>query len=166
MMLNIIVLLFEVLYYSIFINEARGDKKLIRYFIAFALVTIIGIFIKTNYFVSYLILIFMMLYAIKYIARVNTTLYDLLIIILMLILKTIIEMPIYYLLVGKINRYVLSILASLVKLLVLFLLNKRLNKFYNYLQIKWNNNNFYIRYLFSVMLYLYVIIVAILLIAK
>ena len=108
----------------------------------------------------------MMLYAIKYIVRVKTSLYDLLTIILMLILKTIIELPIYYLLVNIVNRYVLSILAGIIKILMLLILNNKLNKFYNYLQNKWNNNNFYIRYLFSVMLYLYVIIVAVLLIVK
>lgn len=166
MLLVIIVLLLEVLFYSIFFNKARGDKKFIRYFIAFGLVTIIGVFIKTNYFVSYLLLIFMMLYAIKYIVRVKTSLYDLLTIILMLILKTIIEIPVYYLLVGTMNRYILSIVTGVIKILVLLVLNDKLNKIYNYLKIKWDNNNFYIRYLFSVMLYLYVIIVAILLIVK
>ena len=75
--LNIIVLVLEILYYSIFMYYAKGEGKFWRYLLLFSSITFIGCIIGTNYLFSYLILVLMMLYGIKYIVKAKTSLYEL-----------------------------------------------------------------------------------------
>ena len=162
--LNIIVLIFEILYYSLFMKFAKKEGKLIRYFIAFSLMTIVGVFIGTNNLPSYFVLIMLIIIGMKYIVKVKMSLYDVFIIVCMLFIKILIETPLYILLFNFIIIYIIGIIVNILKLAILFIIRNFLNKIYKTLKIKWDNNNFYIRYTFSICCFVYCIISAILLI--
>lgn len=164
LVLNILVLIFEILYYSLFMKYARKESKFHKLILLFTMITIIGMIIGTNNLPSYLILILMMLFGMKYIGKLKVSLYDMLIIFIMLIIKVIIETPLYLLLVHTANRYIVSIIPNVIKILVITLLSKKITKFYKSLKIKWDNNNFYIRYIFSILVYIYCIATVVLLI--
>lgn len=156
----ILVLISEVLYYSMFMYSCRKEGKFYRYLICFGLITIIGLFIGTDNLVSYLLVILMMIYGMKYIVRIKSTLYDILIILIMLFVKVMIETPIYILGQDKYYIYELEIVSSICKL-VLFnfgFFRKFLNLTYEKLKVMWYKNNFYIRYIFSCLTYIYVIL--------
>lgn len=156
----ILVLISEVLYYSMFMYSCRKEGKFYRYLICFGLITIIGLFIGTDNLVSYLLVILMMIYGMKYIVRIKSTIYDILVILIMLFIKVMIETPIYMLGQDKYDIYELGIISSICKL-VLFnfgFFRKFLNLTYEKLKVMWYKNNFYIRYIFSCLTYIYVIL--------
>jgi hypothetical protein len=160
LILTIAVLFIEVLYYSLFMKFARKEGKLWKYLLSFSLISIILIFIKANHIYSYLFIVLLMIYSLKYIVRIRTTLYDLLFIILMLLTKGIIEhitVLIFYVML-KSSILFTTILFSIFKIIFLVILKNKLNLVYNYMLIKWKNNCFYIRYLFTIFMYSYVII--------
>lgn len=156
---NIIVLIFEVLYYSMFMYFSKKEGKFCKYILLFSLITISGLFIKTNNLISYLYLVLAMLFGIKYIVKVKTTLYDMFYILVMLLLKLIIEFTfcmILYILFK--NTFISIIISNIVKLSFILLSKNNINNFYLKLKKKWDNNNFYIRYIFSCFTYVYVIV--------
>lgn len=157
-LMNIIVLIFEVLYYSMFMYYAKKEGKFWRYILLFSLITIIGLFIGTNYLLSFLLLVIMMIYGLKYIVKAKISLYDMLVIFFMLLLNFLIPMPIYYFSsIFTKNVFILTIVYQIIKFLIVFALKYKLNKFYNFFHNLWNNNNFYIRYIFTTFMYLFVI---------
>lgn len=156
----ILVLISEVLYYSMFMYSCRKEGKFYRYLICFGLITIIGLFIGTDNLVSYLLVILMMIYGMKYIVGIKSTLYDILVILIMLFVKVMIETPIYMLGQDKYDIYELGVVSSICKL-VLFnfgFFRKFLNLTYEKLKVMWYKNNFYIRYIFSVGAFVYCIV--------
>lgn len=157
LILNFIVLIFEILFYSMFMYYSKKEGKFNRYLLLFSLITIIGTIIKTNYLFSYLILVLMILYGIKYIVKAKTTLYDLFVICLMLIIKSIIEMVVGIIFVNLLNIYFIIFMFNIVKFGLLFLFKNKMNKYYKKLHKKWNNNDFYIRYVFACLSFTYVI---------
>ena len=160
MVLHIIVLLFEVLYYSMFMKFARKEGKFWRYLLLFSLITIVFCFINVSNLFSYLILVLMMLYGLKYIVKIKVTLYDMLLIVAMLLLKLIIEfvvMIIFYNLLNF-NQFLTTIIFDLVKILFLFIFKNKIYKIAVKLKEIWNKNNFYVRYFFTIGVYIYVII--------
>ena len=76
LVLNILVLIFEILYYSLFMKYARKESKFHKLILLFTMITIIGMIIGTNNLPSYLILILMMLFGMKHVARLKVSLYD------------------------------------------------------------------------------------------
>ena len=157
-LMNIIVLIFEVLYYSMFMYYAKKEGKFWRYILLFSLITIIGLFIGTNYLLSFLLLVIMMIYGLKYIVKEKISLYDMLIIFFMLLLNFLIPMPIYYFTsIFTKNVFILTIVYQIIKFLIVFALKYKLNKFYNFFHNLWNNNNFYIRYIFTIFMFIFVI---------
>jgi len=160
MLFNIIVLFYEVLYYSLFMKFARKEGKLWRYIVLYALISLLFSVIGTKAFYSYLLLVLIMLLGFKYIVKTKTSMFDLLIIIAMLFIKLGIELVIYMLFFHllKCSHFIVTMLFELIKIMVVLLLNTNLNKFYLKLKTLWDNNNFYIRYITSVLLYAYVII--------
>ena len=162
--LNVVVLIFEILYYSLFIKFARKEGNFVRYLIAFSIITIIGIIIGTNGLISYFALVMMILLAMKYIIGLKTTLYDMFVIVCMLFIKIIIETPLYIVLYTFINNYIIGVIVGIIKLILLILIRNYIRNFYNSVKIKWDKNDFYIRYLFSICCFIYCIITAILLI--
>lgn len=160
MVLHIIVLLFEVLYYSMFMKFARKEGKFWKYLLLFSLITIVFCFINVSNLFSYLILVLMMLYGLKYIVKIKVTLYDMLLIVAMLLLKLIIEfvvMIIFYNLLNF-NQFLTTIIFDLVKILFLFIFKNKIYKIAVKLKEIWNKNNFYVRYFFTIGVYIYVII--------
>lgn len=164
LILNIIVLIFEVIFYSLFMKFTRKEGKLWKYIVTFILMTILVLICNATKFPVYFAFVIMTLLALKYIVRIKVTLYDMLVIVLMLFLKMAIETPLYIVLFKFINNYVIGVIVNIIKIVVIFLLRNKLNKFYNFLKVKWDNNNFYIRYIFSICCFIYCIITAILLI--
>ena len=157
MLLNAIVLMCEVLYYSLFMRFARNEGKLYKYIVLFTLITIVGLVIGTNNLPSYLILILMIAYGLKFIVKIKVTLYDVFIIFIMLLMKLIIETPFYFLLQNHLNIYFIEIITGTFKILILLFIHKILNVIYLKLKRIWYKNNFYVRYLFAVLMFYYVI---------
>lgn len=158
MILNIIVLIFEVLYYSLFMKFARNEGKFHRYLILFSLITTLFYFVGTDKLYSYLFLILTILYGIKYIVKIKISLYDVLFIFIMLILKLFIETPFYLILNGGLSIYEIGIIMGIFKVIVLLILKNKINKLYIKLKDLWYKNNFYIRYIFSILMFIYCIL--------
>ena len=167
MILNIIGLIFEVLYYSLFMKFARPEGKLWRYILLFTIVTILILFIGTSNIYSYLMFVILALYGLKYVVKLNISLYDMLILLIMLLFKLIIETPVYMILLQFINNnFILTLPSSIIKICLLITLKNNMNCLYIKLKNKWDNNDFYIRYIFSTILFLFVIFSLIFLIIK
>lgn len=156
--LNAIILILEILYYSLFMKSCKGQKGLKNYALCFGVITLIGLFIKTDYFISYPILIFLILYGLKHIVKTKIELYDMLVIFVMLLFKFIIEIPSSLLLYKIFNNiYISSAIVGLLKNGIVLILKNNLKIFYNKFYKLWNNNNFYIRYIFSILMFVYII---------
>ena len=159
-LLNVVVLVFEVLYYALFMKFARKECKFWRYLLLFVLATILIMFLGTNTLISYLIFVLFVLYGLKYIIRTKVSLYEMCLITIMLLSKLIIEiiiMVVFYNLF-KFNHLATTLIFSSMKVLLVFLFKKELNLLNNKLKKLWDNNNFYMRYLFSIVFYIYVIV--------
>lgn len=163
-LLNIIVLIFEIFFYSLFMKFSKKEGKFSKYLLTFLLMTILILLCNATKFPVYFAFIIMTLLSFKYIVKIKTTFYDMLVIVIMLFFKIAIETPLYIILFHFINNYIIGVIVNIVKLIILFLIRNRLNKMYNNLKKKWDNNNFYIRYIFSICCFTYCIITAILLI--
>ena len=160
MIMNIIVLIFEILYYSMFMKFAKNEGKFWKYLLLFSLITIVMIFIGTNTLYAYLIFVLLALYGLKYIVKVKTSLYDMFIIVIMLILKLIIELIImiaFYKLFSF-NQFASTMIFNFVKIVFLLIFKNKIYKFSIKFKKLWDNNNFYVRYIFTIGVYIYVII--------
>lgn len=164
--LNIIVLLFEVLYYSLFMKYARGEGRTYKYFILFVIFSIVSIFLDKQLLINYILICLIIQYGLKYIVGLKTSLYDLLAIIAMFIFKITIEIPIYSILSFFINGTITTIIFEIIKIFLIYILRHKINIIYNTMKIKWNANSFYIRYIFTILLYIYVIISCLFLILR
>mgnify|MGYP001853169736 CR=1 FL=1 len=160
-LMNIIVLIFEVLYYSMFMYYAKKEGKFKRYLLLFSLITIIMMFTGTNSLYSYLIFVLTTLYGLKYIVKIKTSLYDMLIVLIMLLFKLLIEYIIVFIIYFVFGLMIATLFMILSKTIVIFLIKDKLNIIYKKLKVKWDNNNFYIRYIFSCLTYFYIIITVI-----
>lgn len=165
-LMSAIVLIFEVLYYAIFMKFTRKDGKFLKYLLLFTLINVLFLFIGTNEVYSYLLLIVLIVYGIKYVVKLKVSLYDMLIVFLMLLTKVLIETPLYVLMINFINNFAVIMISGIIKIGILYLLRNKLNVIYNKLKEKWDNNNFYIRYLFTVAVFLYLIASCVFLIVK
>ena len=163
MIANIIVLIFEILYYSMFMKFTRNEGKFWKYLLLFSLITIVMLFVGTNTLYAYLIFVLLTLYGIKYIVKTKTSLYDMFIIYIMLFVKLIIELAVsyfvYFLIIN--NTLIVTSVFAVIKIIVLLIMKNKMNLIYNRLKLKWDKNNFYIRYIFVVMNFLYIIGIAI-----
>lgn len=167
-MLNIIVLTFEVLYYSLFMAFTRREGKFYKYIILFSLISIVGVVITTNNLLSYFLLILMMTLGLKYIVGTKTSMFDMFLIVLMLFIKFIIEFisyVLFYKIIGF-NHFTTTMLFDIIKIGLVLMNRNNLYKVKVKLDELWANNNFYIRYIFSILVYIYVIVVCILKIVK
>ena len=156
--LYIIILIFEVIYYSAFIKFSKNEGNIINYLLMFILITLVGIIVNTNTLQSYLLLIIMITLGMKYLVKVKTSLFDIMIIFIMLLIKVLLELPIYFIFYKYLDIFSMGIIYSLCKMLFILLIKNKLHKVYNKLNILWVNNNFYIRYLFSTFMCTYTII--------
>lgn len=160
MLLNIIVLIFEILYYSLFMKFAKNEGKLWKYILSFSIVSIFGVIINTANILTYILLSLIMALSIKYIVKVKTSLYDMLLIIIMLFTKFLIELIVYILLYQmlSVSHFGTTLIFEVIKVSLALIFKDKLYKINNKLNKLWVNNNFYIRYFFSILLYGYIII--------
>lgn len=156
--LYIIVLIAEVLYYSMFMKFARKQGKFWKYIITFIINTILVFIFNSMNILSYLVFIMFTLFALKYIIKIKTSLFDMLVIFAMMLLKVLIETPTYMIFGNMFNIYVIGLIYSLIKIGLMLLLRNKLNILYKKLKKKWDNNNFYIRYIFTILMFAYSII--------
>ena len=160
MVMHIIVLIFEILYYSMFMKFTKKEGKFWKYLLLFSLITIFFVFVPVANLISYLILILMMLYGLKFIVGLKISLYDMLLIVLMLLFKLIIEfivfIPCYEFF--KLSQFTSTMIFDFVKIFLLIIFKNNLYKFNIKLKKLWYNNNFYIRYIFTCLTYIYVIL--------
>ena len=159
LLLNVVVLVFEILYYTLFMKFARKEGKFWRYLLLFVINTAIILIFGFSNLLSYLIFIIATYVLLKYLVRIKVSLYDMLIIFSMMIIKLFIEAPLSL----SINLfikdiYVVSSIVGFIKVLILYIMRNKINLFYNKFRILWNNNNFYIRYIFSTFMFIYVIV--------
>ncbi len=166
MILNIIVILLEVLYYSLFLKYAKKEDNLLRYIITFTIISIIGVFIGTSNVLSYIALLFMIVLGLKYIARVKVKNYDLLVIFVMLVFKILIEGLCFLLIYRFMNNFWFTMVIDAVKIGLVLLLRNKITALYNKVEQKWNNNNFYIRYIFNIFLFIFIIMSFVFIIIK
>lgn len=164
--LDFIVLLFEVLFYSLFMKFARKEGKFCKYLLTFILATILVIIFSSNSLVTYLIFVLFTYVSFKYIIKLKVSLYDMLIIFIMLLCKLLIETPFYVALINRIDNFYVIVITSIVKISIICLLHKKIESMYKVLKLKWDNNNFYIRYIFSTLMFTYTIASCIFLIVK
>ena len=166
LLMNIIVLIFEVLYYALFMKFSKNRGNLIRYIITFVINTFIILIFGSNSLITYFLFMLFTYIALKYIVKTRVSLYDMLIVLIMLFVKLIIEFPfimIFYKLL-KINQFIVTIMFDIVKIGLLFVFKEKINECYIKMKKLWDNNNFYIRYIFSCSMFLYTIIIVILLV--
>lgn len=153
---NVIIFTLEVIYYSLFMHYA--DKRFnIRCFITFLLANIISLFIGYGNFYSYLFY-FIELSFIFRILKIKFTLYDLLFIIFSMIFKILIEFICFIILKDMMDLFVVTFLICVLKIFIIIFIKNKILFFYNHLKIKWNNNNFYIRYIFNITIFIYIIV--------
>lgn len=158
---NILLLIVEVIYYSLFLKFCRKEGKLTRYILVSLLVTVVAILFGTNNLLSYLLLISTFMFGLKYIIKVKTSLYDMFVIFIMLFTKLVIELACFILFYLILKNYFLCLIFMITfKLLYLFLSSKKLCLFYNLLKELWIANTFKIRYIFICCTYIYVILTA------
>ena len=167
MILNIIVLIFEVLYYSMFMYYARKEGKFWRYLLSSTITTILLLIVGSNNLIGLLVLVVSLFLGIKYIIKIKTSLYDMFFVLLMIFFKLIIEfslsLELYYIIK---NIFYVSIITGFIKIMLTIILKNKFYKFYLYLRKLWYKNNFYIRYIFSCLCFIYCIISIIFLITK
>ena len=160
LLMNIIVLILEVLYYALFMKFAKKDGKIWKYFITFLLTTIIVAIFDSSKIYSYLLFIISSIMILKYLVKIKSNLYDMLVIVVMLFTKIIIEfinVMVFYN-IFQLPIIVVTAIFTIFKLLFILKAKNKLNKIYNIFLNKWNNNDFYVRYIFSVLMIIYVII--------
>ncbi len=158
--LNIIVLVFEVLFYSLFMKYSRKDGKLSRYILLFIINSIVVAIFNNKYFTTYVLFVFVAFVGLKYIVKTKTSLYDIIPLIIMLALNLVIELPIYLMFyeILHFNHFIVTMIFEVLKLLIVILLKDKLHSLYKKYKNLWHINNFNIRYCFTIFIYLYIII--------
>lgn len=157
MILNIIVLIFEVLYYSMFMYYARKEGKFWRYLLLFSLITIICGFINTKVFLNYLFLIIFILIGYKILINKKIIFFDVFIIFIMMIFKILFEFFTFYFFSLFFSNNISIIIFEILRLFFVLYVNFNLKKFFDNIKTKWDKNDFYIRYLFIIISFSYVI---------
>lgn len=160
MVLHIIVLIFEVLYYSMFMKFARKEGKFWKYILSSIITTILLLFVGSNNLIGLLVLIISLFLGIKYIVKINVSLYDMFFIVIMLFVKIILEymcvLTFFNLL--DISYIIVTFIFTFLKIIFLFIFKNKLNAIYIFLKNIWYKNNFYIRYIFSISTFVYTIV--------
>lgn len=158
LILGVIGLFLEALYYSLFIKNIKKESNIIKLIILFILINIFFAFVGSNILFSYLLLMIIIVLGLKYFANIKINNYDMFFLFIMMAFKIIVEgfsVTIISLLIR--NNYFMAISLSFIKLLALFLFKNKLNLLYNKFKKHWDNNIFYIRYAFAILMLIYVI---------
>lgn len=157
--LIIVGIIFEVLYYSLFMYYSKSENNFYKYFLGFTIVCLSGVILGNNFLLSYLTLIAMIVISLKYIMKIKITFYDIFFMFIMMVLKFIFEGLSFIILSPFINNaYIMAICLGLFKVLFLTICKNKLNMIYNKLRNLWGDNFFYIRYFFTTFMLIYVIV--------
>ena len=159
LILNIIIIILEAIYYSLFIKYSKNEGKLWKYILSFIIISLIGVVAGVSSLISYLFLIIMMVLSLKYIVKVKTTVYDILFLFIMLIFKLFIEVLLFLIFYNFTkDNYIMATLLAICKIPAIFILKNKLNLLYNKIENYWNKNRFFIRYIFTILMFIYVIV--------
>lgn len=159
-LINILILVFEIMYYSLFIKFTKKDGKFLKYILLFIFITIFIGILGVNQLISYLSFIILTLIGLKYFIKAKIRIIDLTLISLILITKVIIEFGCIILLYNilKFDELFTTIVYQILKILIIIILKDKLNLIYNLVCKKWDNENFNIRWGSSILIIIYVII--------
>lgn len=169
MILNAIVLILEVLYYSLFLKFAKRNSKLWKYILSFSVATIFNIvfsYLKINEIVIYLLFMLIAILLIKLLDKDNTNLFDLLFLFIIMVVKIAIEGLSYLILYNMMNKIAFTFVIDAFKFVFIILFKNTIRSMYKKLKNKWNNNNFYIRYIFNIFLFIFIIMSFVFIIIK
>lgn len=154
-----LVLAQEVLYYTIFMRLSKKQGNIFAYLLLFTIATLVINLLQPIKLSAYLAFIVISLVGLKFITHSKNNLYDILITIVMIAIKLLIEVlftfGIYYLVK---DVYITIYTVSWIKICFIFLIRKWLNKLNTKIIFLWSNNNFYIRYIASAGLMIYIIV--------
>lgn len=153
---QLIIFGLEILYYTLFFSFCRSKESKIKVFIVFLISNIVSFLIGFGSFYSYM-LYFIEIAILCRLLKIKFVLYDLFIIILSMLFKLFIELLFFMMFQKNIILFIPILIMGMSKNTILILLRKKLKNMYIKLKQKWDNNNFYIRYSFTVVLYSYVI---------
>lgn len=157
-LLNFVVLAFEIIYYSLFMKSIKREGKFWKYVVIFTLITLLTLLFGNKTILVYWMYVFIPIILMKYIFKIDSKLFDIFMILLVLIVKIIIEGTIVLLFKDLLNFTIITFIFEFLKILAILLLGKIFNKVYLKGIEIWNNNNFYIRYFTSILLIIYTII--------
>lgn len=157
LILNVIVLIFEVLYYSLFMYYSKNEGKLSRYILLFSLITTIGIFIGTDNLYSYILLIIMILLGIKYIIKCKLIFFDFFIIFAMLLFNFLLQLIPFIFISLFTNNIIIKTLFLIIIKGIFIIKSNILKGIFKNIKIKWDKNFFFIRYAFIVIMFLFII---------
>lgn len=153
--LNIVVLMFEILYYSLFMKFSKREGSIWKYLLLFTIITILIGFININYLITYFVLSVTSFYGLKTIYKIKVI--DFPYINLMFIIKFVME-AICITTIGIFNEFYAIILFSILKLCFVFAFRNRLFQLYKYMSEKWYKNDFIVRYISSILLIIYTLL--------
>lgn len=158
LILGVIGLFLEALYYSLFIKNIKRKSNVIKLVILFILINAFFAFVGSNILFSYLLLMIMMVLGLKYFANIKINVYDIFFLFIMMAFKIIVEgLSVTIISLFIRNNYFMAISLGFIKLLILFLFKSKLYLLYNNFKKHWDNNVFYIRYSFTILMLIYVI---------
>lgn len=165
-MITILLFILEILFYSLFIKFSKKEGKIWKYLLLFTIVSLIVGFINSKNLLAYFVFVLSTYLGLKYIVKVKVSLYDMLVILIMLLLKVIIELPLFIIFYNLIHcgHVVASFIFQIVKLMFVFICRKKLNNWYLKFKSLWDKNEFNIRYCFTIFMYFYILLTITLLI--
>lgn len=156
--LDIMVIVFEILYYSIFMKKSRSEGKFSRYIVLFILFSITSFFMNDGSLVNYMLILLLILYGLKYIVKLDISLYDLLFIFIMMLFKLAIELTFAFGINYIVNDILIAkTLLGVIKVAMISGIGNGLSNLYTKLHLCWNDNKFFIRYIFDILMFIYVI---------
>ena len=159
LILNVIILIFETIYYSLFMKNVKETDSLWKYILSFSIGTILILVFNYNSLMSYLVFVFSSLFVMKYIAKIKIVFYDLFVIILMMIYKLIIEsIFVIFIYIFTHNAFIIATILGAIKIIVTLLTKGIINKVYFKLKVYWYQNRFFIRYIFDIIMFVYIIV--------
>lgn len=155
--LNAIVLIFEILYYSLFMYYSKNEGKLSKYVLLFSLITAILFFTENSSLYSYLFFIVSTFLGMKYIVNCKVKFFDLFIIFSMLLFNFLLQLfPFIFIKLFTKDIIIKTLFLILIKGIFIFKSNI-LRSIFNNMKVKWDKNFFFIRYTFVVIMFLLII---------
>jgi len=161
-----VVLALEILFYTLFFKLSKRKGSIAIYTIVFTLSTVALYFLYDYRLIGYLLFVLISVIGLRYLTPSNNGAFDILLLLIAMLFKLILEPICFVPYIFYKDIYMCTIIASLIKILVIILLRGLLNKMYRKLLNDWNNNRFYIRYIASIGLMLYIIATCILLVVN